>query len=53
VRPLRGENAGASADEVPSGETDETDDGDVPDAGTAAGVAGVLISADRYDLTEP
>jgi len=53
VRPLRGENAGASADAVPSGQTDETDDGDVPDAGTAAGVAGVLISADRYDLTEP
>jgi hypothetical protein len=53
VRPLRGENAAAAADDVPSDEDDETSDGDVPVAGTATDVAGVLISADRYDLTEP
>ena len=57
VRPRPDENAAAASD-VPSDvddESDADDASDVPDGGTdhRTAPAGVLISADRYDLIEP
>jgi len=52
VRPRSDGNASSAVD-VQRAEADDANDSDVPDGWTAAGVAGVLISADRYDLTEP